>query len=32
MSSAMDQRAICLFLAMKQLSAQAIDKEFVAML
>jgi hypothetical protein len=28
----MDQRSICLFLAMKRLSAQAIDNELVAVL
>jgi hypothetical protein len=28
----MDQRSICLFLAMKRLSAQAIDKELIAVL
>jgi hypothetical protein len=28
----MDQRSICLFLAMKRLSAQTIDNELVAVL
>jgi hypothetical protein len=28
----MDQRSICLFLAMKRLSAQAISNELIAML
>jgi hypothetical protein len=28
----MDQRSICLFLAMKRLSAQALDNAFVAVL
>jgi hypothetical protein len=30
--SSMDQRSICLFLAMKRLSAQAIDNKLVAVL
>jgi hypothetical protein len=32
MYSSMDQRSICLFLAMKRLSAQAISGELVAVL